>query len=145
MAEHRPQSYQNHTRFDPVFHFFLIPITTLLLFAAVWNAWHNPGFVPLLLTLGNLMLLVAIFLIRVYSLKVQDRVIRLEERLRLRALLPESQRARIGELTVRQLIALRFASDEELPALAIRAIDERLAPGDIKKAIRNWRADEFRV
>jgi hypothetical protein len=145
MAERSPQTYSNHTRFDPVFHFFLAPITLVTFVASVWNAVKHRDITSHLLMLGVLLLLVEVFINRVYSLKVQDRVIRLEERLRLKSLLPEARLARIGELTERQLIALRFASDAELPALAARAMDEHLAPADIKKAIREWRPDYFRV
>jgi hypothetical protein len=145
MADRQPQTLSSHTRFDPVFHFFLAPLSFITFVAAVWNAIRHPGFVPLWLALGALLFVVDVFLNRIYSLKVQDRVIRLEERLRLAALLPDSQRTRIGELTERQLIALRFASDAELPALAAKAMDERMAPADIKKAIRVWRPDYFRV
>ena len=145
MAERVPQTYANHRRFDPVFHFFLAPLSIVVLVALSWNAMRQRDLFSHWLLLGALLFVVAVFLIRVYSLKVQDRVIRLEERLRLATLLPEAERARIGELTERQLIALRFASDAELPALAARALAEGLAPADIKKAIRNWRADNFRV
>jgi Family of unknown function (DUF6526) len=145
MAERRPQNFENHTRLDPKFHFFLLPLSAVMFVSAVWHAVRHPDLVSFWFALGALLFMFAVFLIRVYSLKVQDRVIRLEERLRMAALLPESQRTRIADLTEGQLIALRFASDAELPALAARALAEGLAPKDIKKSIRNWRADYFRV
>jgi hypothetical protein len=83
--------------------------------------------------------------VRLYALKVQDRVIRLEERLRLTQILQEPLRSRIPELTVDQLCGLRFASDAELPKLVERTLNEKLKRADIKKAIQNWRPDYWRV
>ena len=152
MAEKKPQTFANHTRFDPWFHFFLLPVFGLLLIlsiihfiAHITEGGLRDQFHAVLLIVLALAFLVAVFKIRLYSLKVQDRVIRLEERLRLASLLPEPLRSRIPELTEGQLVALRFASDAELPKLAERALSEKLFPADIKKAIQTWRPDYWRV
>ena len=152
MAEKKPQTFANHTRFDPWFHFFLLPVFGLLLIlsiihfiAHITEGGLRDQFHAVLLIVLALAFLVAVFKIRLYSLKVQDRVIRLEERLRLTSLLPEPLRSRIPELTEGQLVALRFASDAELPKLAERALSEKLPPADIKKAIQTWRPDYWRV
>ena len=152
MAEKKPQTFANHTRFDPWFHFFLLPVFGLLLIlsiihfiAHITEGGLRDQFHAVLLILLAVAFLVAVFKIRLYSLKVQDRVIRLEERLRLTSLLPEPLRSRIPELTEGQLVALRFASDAELPKLVERALSEKLSPADIKKAIQSWRPDYWRV
>ena len=150
MAE--KQNYSNHTRFDPLFHFFLIPVFLLgLLLTLVHFIYHfresdfRDNFHAFLLILLALALLLAVVKERLYALKVQDRVIRLEERLRLNQLLAEPLRSRIPELTEGQLVALRFASDAEIPKLVERALKEKLSRKDIKKAIQNWRPDYCRV
>jgi Family of unknown function (DUF6526) len=152
MAEKVPQTFANHTRFDPAFHFFAAPVLLLgLLFALVHFFAHitqgdfRDHFHAFLLIVLALALLTLAFKSRAYSLKVQDRVIRLEERLRLAMLLPEPLRARIPELTESQLVGLRFASDAEIPKLVERTLKENLSRKDIKKAIQNWRPDYWRV
>ena len=144
-----PQSYSHHTRWDPLFHFFILPMFALAaLTAIVFHLFFHFFPHPLhgvLVTLFAVAVVTAIFKIRLYSLKVQDRVIRLEERLRLATVLPEPLRARIPEITERQLIALRFASDGELAGLAQKALNEKLSPDAIKKSIQSWRPDNWRV
>lgn len=143
-----PQSYAHHTKWDPPFHFFILPLFLIAFVASivhlVMHFHHHPihGIFVVLFALAALM---AIFKIRLNSLKVQDRVIRLEERLRLATVLPDPLRARIPELTVPQLIGLRFASDAELPALVQRALTEKLSCDQIKKSIQTWRPDNWRV
>ena len=143
-----PQSYDHHTRWDPLFHFFILPVFALAAIVAIVHAVMHIQHHPIhgvMLMLFAVAVLMAIFKIRLYPLKVQDRVIRLEERLRLATILPEPLRARIPELTEGQLVGLRFASDAELPTLVQRALTEKLSCGDIKKSIKNWRPDNFRV
>jgi hypothetical protein len=145
MANSKPQTYANHARFDPLFHFVLLPLALAAIILSILAFVHHPSVRSTLWMVLALGLFLAAGKARGYALKVQDRVIRLEERLRLSLLLPEAARARITELTESQLVALRFASDAELPALAMRALNENLTNKQIKMAIQSWRADDFRV
>lgn len=145
MADASAQRFSNHTRYDPLFHFFILPVFVITLVSCIVHAFRRPGLHSAWLVVFMIAALMAVFKVRVYSLKVQDRVIRLEERLRLVSLLNPVLRPRIGELTESQLVALRFASDAELPALAARALNEKLAALEIKKAIQQWRGDYWRV
>ena len=143
--ERKPQNYANHAKFTPLYHFFLVPLGLVLL---IWNAVNfvrNPSPSSGLLLLMMLAIAVVIYLVRIFPLGVQDRIIRLEERLRLMAVLQEPLRSRIGELEDRQLIGLRFASESELPELVKRALDEKLGLDDIKKAVKDWRPDYKRI
>ncbi|MFL6451971.1 MAG: DUF6526 family protein [Bryobacteraceae bacterium] len=145
MTDRPPQSRDNHARLHPPFHFFFSPLMILLLLAAVYRVIRYPG----LESAMSLLLIVAVgtvgFLARTYALKVQDRVIRLEERLRLSTLASADLRPLIDHLSEAQLIALRFASDEEAPTLAERAATEDLNGKAIKAAIKSWRPDYWRV
>ena len=152
MAETKPQNLANHTRWDPPFHFYVIPIFVLALiltlvhfFAHITEGDLRDHIHAILLILLAVAFLLLVFKVRLYSLKVQDRVIRLEERLRLTQLLSEPLRSRIPELTEGQLCALRFASDAEIPKLVDRTLKENLKRAEIKKAIQNWRPDYWRV
>jgi len=145
MVDASAQNFSNHIRYDPLFHFFILPVFAITLIATIVHLVRRPGLCSAWMVVFMLAAIFALFKVRLYSLKVQDRVIRLEERLRLTALLDASLRPRIGELAEAQLIALRFASDAELPALAARALNEKLAAAEIKKSIQHWRTDEWRV
>src|ERR1022692_3523110 len=145
MADASPQNFAHYTRYDPLFHFFVLPVFALTWIGSVVHLVRRPGLCSAWLVVVMIAALAALFKVRLYSLKVQDRVIRLEERMRLTGLLDPGLRPRIAELTESQLIALRFASDAELPALATRALNEKLAGPDIKKAIQHWRPDDWRV
>jgi Family of unknown function (DUF6526) len=145
MTEKIAQTRSNHIRRDPAFHFFLIPALFLLLTWCVIHFVRHPEKSSIAFLAIAILMLVTALKSRMYALKVQDRVIRLEERLRLSGLLPEALRSRMGEMTESQLIALRFASDAELPGLVQRTLSENLAAKDIKEAIREWRPDHWRV
>jgi hypothetical protein len=143
MAE--TQTIKNHTMFDPLFHFFLAPVGLILLIVSIVEAVRHPSWMSGIHVLVVLWIFLLVFKVRIYSLKVQDRLIRLEERLRLAAVLPASLQPRIGELSVDQLIGLRFASDAELPGLVEKTLGANLNRKQIKEAVQNWKPDTFRV
>ena len=152
MSQKTPQTYANHTRLDPPFHFFLLPVFALGLILSLIHFFYHlresdmrDNIHSFLLIVLAVALITLVLKVRLYSLKVQDRIIRLEERLRLTQLLSEPLRARIPELTEGQLVGLRFASDAEVRKLVERALNEKLERKDIKKAVQNWRPDYWRV
>ncbi|HWN08962.1 MAG TPA: DUF6526 family protein [Pyrinomonadaceae bacterium] len=140
------QSYERHTRWHPLFHFFVVPIMVINFIWSIVLCYQYPSWTQCWWVVFSLGILVMMFLVRTNSLKVQDRVIRLEEQLRCQRVLPPVLAQRAGGLRVRQYIALRFAPDEELEALVTEVVEGRLTqPAEIKRAIKNWRADNFRV
>jgi hypothetical protein len=145
MADEASQNLSNHTRLDPPFHFFILPVFAISLIVTIVHLVRRPSVHCAWLVVFMIAAIAAIFKIRLYALRVQDRVIRLEERLRLATLLDPALRPRIAEFTESQLVALRFASDAELPALAARALNEKLSNSEIKKSIQHWRPDYWRV
>lgn len=143
-----PQNYKNHARTDTPMHFFVFPILISNLGVAIYvTIRHWPEHLHLhpWWIIVSLALIVLAFKTRINDLKLQDRLIRLEERLRLASLLPPADLAYIDELTMNQLVALRFAPDAEIPALVHRTITQRLEPRAIKQSIVNWRPDNHRV
>jgi len=145
MAE-RAQSYKSHRRYIPVFHFFAVPVVVLNVIVEILRLNKYRTLYHLWGVLFALALAVFIFAARYMVARVQDRVIRLEERIRLGRLLPEELRGRIDEIRPSHLVALRFASDEELPDLARRCLAGELARAEqIKKEIRTWRPDNLRM
>jgi hypothetical protein len=142
MPQTSPQTFANHARLVPAYHYVAFPLFAINFFFALYQvvtafSWAN------LVSFGVAIALILLFFVaRVMALTVQDRVIRLEETLRLRALLPADLQARIGEFSVKQLVALRFASDAELPDLARRVLDGKIQDQKaIKQMVRDWRAD----
>ena len=140
------QNYKNHVRYVPVFHFFVLP---MLLINFVWSvrvAKHDFSADTVIASLTALALILAALYGRMFALAVQNRVIRLEMRLRLQELLPADLRGRIVEFRPGQLVALRFASDAELPGLARKVLDEKLVDQKaIKQLIRDWQPDLLRA
>ena len=146
MAERTSQNLANHAKFDPPFHFVLVPTLLVMSILTIVNVVrHYDVLSAWILVVVMLAMVNLSFRARIYALKVQDRVIRLEERLRLAALLSEPTRSRVHDLAESQLIAIRFASDAEAPALVQKVLSENLKNADIKRAIVNWRPDYWRV
>ncbi len=145
MADKKPQNFANHTRFDPLFHFLAFPIVALTVIVAIVHCVQRPSWFSIWLIIFVVAMFVVTLRTRSYAVKLQDRIIRLEERMRLSGLISEPLRSRVGELTESQLIGLRFASDPEVPGLVQETLSKQLDRHDIKKAVKNWRPDYFRV
>ena len=146
MADPARQSYANHFRLVPPYHIVLSLILLVNFFYCLVRAIVAFSWPTLLAALMGLAFLLMFIYMRTFPLTVQDRLIRLEMRLRLERLLPADLKSRIPELTVSQLIALRFASDAELPGLVREVLDQKLTRGkDIKQKVRDWQADHLRA
>lgn len=145
MAE-RVQTYKNHPRWLPAFHFFVLPVLLLNVLNEVRRAWRYPSEGSLFIVVVAAALFALAVLSRTQTVTVQDRVIRLEMRLRLQRMLPPELQTRIQDLTHRQLVALRFASDAELPGLVREILDGKLTTSkEIKLRVKNWQSDWLRA
>ncbi len=146
MANQKPQNFKNHAKLVPMYHQFASLVFLVNLGWAVYNLRHGITFGSVFAVLLAMALLVLFFYARVFAVTVQDRLIRLEMRLHLATILPADLRARIPEFTTGQLVAMRFASDAELPELARKVLDEKLTDRKaIKLLIRDWQADYQRA
>jgi hypothetical protein len=140
------QNFANHTKLVPMFHFVVLPILFVNLVSSILQAVHSFSARSGIAVLTAVALLLLALYARMFALTVQDRVIRLEMQLRLQNLLPADLRPRIPEFTTSQLVALRFASDTELPDLARKVLAEKLAERKaIKELIRDWQPDNLRA
>ena len=144
MAE---QNLGNHAKVVPIFHFFAIPVMVANFIWSIVRLWTvGFSFATVFGVILAAALVVVTFEARLFALAVQDRVIRLEERLRYEKVLPEELRWRADELTVNQFVALRFASDDELSALMQKVLDGKVDQRKaIKQQIRSWRPDSLRA
>jgi len=145
MSDQKKQNLKNHARFDPPYHFFLTFVFIGNVIVATVYAVHHSSFDAWWLVLVSIAAFLTLFKLRLYPLKVQDRVIRLEEQLRLQALAPQAWHAQICRLSEDQLIGLRFAADDEVVELARQALEHNLNRKQIKERIKNWRPDYWRV
>ena len=146
MAEKTAQTYQNHAQLIPLYHYVALPVLLINALWALYQLTQGVGGESLIALAVAVALLLIAFYARVFALVAQDRIIRLEEQLRLRALLPDDLQARINDHTTEQLIGLRFASDGELPALSRKVLDNDIADRKtIKQLVQSWRPDYQRV
>ena len=141
------QNFQNHGKIVPIFHFFAIPVFVINFVWSLYRLWHlGLSFEGIFGVILAAALVVLVFEARLFALAVQDRVIRLEERLRYERMLPAELQTRCSELTINQIVALRFACDAELPALTRKVLDEKLTQRKaIKQLIKTWRPDYQRA
>ena len=140
------QNFANHARFVPPFHYVAFPIFAVNFVWAVVGLVGEMSFDAILNVLVAAALIIVTLFARVFALKAQDRVIRLEMRLRMRELLPEDLQGRINDFTATQMTGLRFAGDAELPDLARKVLDDNITGATpIKKLVQDWQADYCRV
>lgn len=145
MSEKKPQNYENHAKFIPVFHYIALPLLLVNFFGALFRVTQEISFYTFNgVGLAISLIVVAVFT-RLFALKAQDRVIRLEEQIRMQTFLPDALKAQVGRLTMGQIVALRFASDEELVDLTQDALNQNTSPNALKQAVKNWRPDYDRV
>jgi hypothetical protein len=141
-----PQTFANHTRWHPPFHYFIVPVMLINFIVAIVQFARDPGWNSGWWIVFSLALVMLTLFVRVNPLRAQDRTILLEERLRYQQLLSRELAQQASALNPRQMIALRFASDSELEELVSAIVTGKLSKGpDIKRAIKNWRPDTFRV
>jgi hypothetical protein len=141
-----PQTHGSHRRFIPMWHFFALPVLIINVFVVAVRFVRVPTGINGWSVIVALALVIGIFVSRSMPLRAQDRIIRLEEKIRFEKVLPTDLRGRIEELTPEQFIGLRFAPDDEVPELTRRVLNGELKTrSDIKRAIRNWRPDHLRV
>jgi hypothetical protein len=145
MSKSSEQNFKNHGRVDPPFHMVLATVLAVNLFIVGLYAFKNFSLFTGWLVILSIAVWIPVLKLRLYPLKVQDRVIRLEERLRLQALAPPEWHAQIYRLSEDQLVGLRFASDDEVVALAKEALEQNLTRKQIKERVKSWRPDEFRI
>ncbi len=139
------QDLKNHARLHPPFHFFTFFLLVANLVFTIIHAVHHHNFWNIWLVVVSFGIFIPVLLIRQYAVKVQDRVIRMEERVRLTSLAPPDFQGEISKLSVDQMVGLRFASDGEVVALAKQALEENLGRKAIKERIKSWRPDFWRV
>ena len=140
------QSFENHARFLPPFHFFVAPVLLINVGWSIYQVIHALSVGTAINLLVALALMVLAFVARIMALTVQDRLIRLEMRLRMKELLPADLAGRIPEFSVSQLVSLRFAGDRELPELARKVLQDKITDRKtIKKMIRDWQPDFLRA
>ena len=146
MATERTQNFGNHTQWTPIFHFAASPLALVYFVWSIWRLVLAPNADTAYMVVGATALVTGVFAARLMALKVQDRVIRLEERIRLARVLPADLQQHINGIRAGHLVALRFASDSELPEL-VRTIlkDPAIKPNELKQRVKNWQADFFRA
>ncbi len=139
------QNYSNHRLFVPGYHYFTLIAILILFIGSIVNLFNSSidnVYSASLIVFSSFLLFFIAFYARAFALKAQDRAIKVEENFRHYLLTGKSLDA---ELTVRQIVGLRFASDDEFPALAVKAVKDNLSENAIKKSIKNWKGDYYRA